>query len=229
MLRTIYGFDDLGRKVPTGSYDDGSKAVGGIIFYIDSNSDETVEFYDAQGNVISNVAVGDTPSYYKVTSAGVSGKEKFYIFDNTLYNNKYWGYKDIDIGNTGKLIGDGKLNSYTVLSITDTSQYASGSVWEWITEQNNNKLNSCNDWYIGSENEIEALRIFSNQQGNSLLDSLGNPVSSWFGTSNLGKSIWSSSTFPGYPSSIRHWFKNNQSWAGNSRSVDYSVYAIRSF
>lgn len=163
MLHTIYGFDDLGRKVPTGSYDDGALPVGGRIFYIDSNSDETVEFYDAQGNVISNVAVGDMPAYYKVTGAGVSGKDKFYIYNSQgslIEAPTSWGYQGILTDASGLSIGEGKSNTNLVLSIEYTSQ--STLIWDSLKSINNNKLGSCADWFIGSKNELEELRLYMN-------------------------------------------------------------------
>ena len=161
MIRTIYGFDDLGRKVPTGSYDDGLKAVGGRIFYIDSNSDETVKFYDSSFNELSNVAVGDTPSYYKVTSAGISGKEKYYVYNQELKsgNDRYWGYYNITTGATNQNFGYGKSNTSIILAIEDTSQY-SYSYWTWLKEQNNNSVNGCNDWYIGTKSEYITLKNY---------------------------------------------------------------------
>lgn len=163
MKKNVYGFDDLGKKIKIGEYDDGLLPVGGRIFYIDSNSDETVEFYDAQGNILSNVAVGDTPAYYKVTSAGVSGKEKFYVYNSQgslIEAPSRWGYYGILTNASGISIGEGKSNTNLVLSVEDTSQ--STSIWDSLKSINNNGLGSCVDWFIGSKNELEELRLYMN-------------------------------------------------------------------
>lgn len=163
MIRNVYGFNDNGKKIKIGEYDDGYNSVGGRIFYIDSNSDETVEFHDAQGNVISNVAVGDTPAYYKVTSAGVSGKEKFYIYNSQgslIEAPTSWGYSGILTNASGLSVGEGKSNTNLVLSIEYTSQ--STLIWDSLKSINNDRLGSCADWFIGSKDELEELRLYMN-------------------------------------------------------------------
>ena len=64
--------------------------LGGTIFYIDDTADGAYEFYDAEGNVISSVAVGDAPAMYKVLTPGT--KDKYYVCDTTLYPNSRWTY-----------------------------------------------------------------------------------------------------------------------------------------
>ncbi len=59
--------------------------VGGKIFYIDSTSDRVVDFYDQYGDLVENVAVGDTPYAYKVISEGTSGKDKYYVYYDNLW------------------------------------------------------------------------------------------------------------------------------------------------
>lgn len=172
MIRTIYGFDDLGRKVPVGSYDDGYNPVGGRIFYIDSNSDETVEFYDANRNIISNVAVGDTPAYYKVISAGVSGKDKYYIYNSSIGSDKKWSYYHITTGAVDQNIGTGRLNTSTIINIEDTTGYSSQSIWTWLKQYNLSNSNGISDWYIGSKDEMEQLRLYlvANADGTTIIN-----------------------------------------------------------
>ena len=170
MLRTIYGFDDFGKKIPIGSDDDPTaKHVGGRIFFINNNSDEVVRFYDSQGNVLSNVAVGDTPAYYDVISVGTSGKEKYYVYDTEYtptYTGKfYWTYKkdgnwvNEEVGTTDNL-GSGKANTLKIMAvrngeyITDAadpdSQNPTETLWWYINYMNTQEIGGCDDWYIGS-------------------------------------------------------------------------------
>ena len=162
MKRVVYGFDDFGRKVPVGSYDDTTtKPVGGKIFYIDSSSDEEVIFYNAQGVVIPSVSVGDTPAYYYISNPGISGKDKYYIYDNaTGLVNKPWGYYDITTGVNTDTIGSGKTNTAAILNITDTSDYTTNSIFYYLSSTQNagTGVNGCNDWFIGSKAELDALR-----------------------------------------------------------------------
>lgn len=225
MLRTIYGFDDLGRKIPTGSYDDGYNPVGGRIFYIDSNSDETVKFYDSNFNELSSVAVGDTPSYYKVTSAGVSGKEKYFVYTDTIGENKYWGYYNIEVP-VHAYSEPGKLCTSETLAVEDTSIYHTGSIWEWIVNQNNNNLNYCNDWYIGSNGEIQNLREFLDSSNDSSLINYFNiyPYHIW--SSRITHQSF-------YPYSWNWDEYHNKEWeytdAGLNRKYQMNVIPFRSF
>lgn len=229
MLRTIYGFDDLGRKVPVGSYDDGLRAVGGRIFYIDPNSDETVEFYDAQGNVISNVVVGNMPAYYKITSAGVSGKDKFYVYKEEVYTNKVWTYYENgswvheNTGFTSQAIGDGKSNTAGIMSLHDgayitNNAYGETTIWYQIQQCQLNRLDNCNDWYIGTKGELEALRLFINEYISSL--SLVNL---------FANSIWSSSD--DWTIGAQGWSSGGSSWSGNMQKqwAMLGLIPIRSF
>ena len=48
----------------------GVKRVGGTIFYIDDTASGIYEFFDADGNVIEAVHVGDKPYSYRVIEKG---------------------------------------------------------------------------------------------------------------------------------------------------------------
>lgn len=170
---------------------DPNPTVGGRIFYIDSNSDETVEFYDAQGNVLSNIAVGDTPVSYKVTDEGTKGIKKYYVYSSTLspaptsaatFGTLYWGYYNITTNATGTYIGAGSPNKPLVYAITDTSG-RTPSIWEWLAQQNTLKDNGCGDWYIPSKEELGQLQSYlaANADGSIIIDFL------------TGKWFWSSS------------------------------------
>ena len=225
MTRIIYGFDDSGNKIPVGSYDDGLLSVGGRIFYIDSNSDETVEFYDANGNVLSNVAVGDTPAYYKVTSAGVSGKEKFYVYYDTLYSDNRWTYYENgnyvyeSTGFTSLTIGAGRTNTAGIMTLHDGAYITNDpggtpTIWYTIKNCRDTLLGGCSDWFIGSMDELEALRLF-----------ISDNISALGLTDLFTNQIWSSSEHDG--NRARPWLESLWGWA--SKYYSYGVVPIRSF
>ena len=157
--------------------------VGGRIFYINSNSDETVKFYDSNFQEIANVAVGDSPAYYQITSEGTSGKAKYYVFDTTYtptYTGKfYWTYKKNgswvyeEVGTTDNL-GSGKANTLKIMAvrdgeyITDTADTSSEdpteTIWWYINYMNTQKVGGCDDWFIGSFQDNVKLRNFMNDQ-----------------------------------------------------------------
>lgn len=181
MIENVYCFDDLGQKIKVGEYDDGIYPVGGRIFYIEDNkfSDEVVEFYDAQGNVLQNVGVGDSPASYKIVDPGTKGKDKYFVFDTTYtlsYTGKFywtymkdgsWVYEDTD---TDDNHGSGKANTLKVMAIrngeyiTDhadsSSQDPTETIWWYIDYMNTHKIGGCDDWYIGSYQDNKELRTF---------------------------------------------------------------------
>ena len=160
-IKNVYGFTDDGKKVKIGEYLE-VFPVGGTIFYIDETSDAAYKFYDANMVELSSVAVGDSPAYYEVITEDSNGKDKYYIYNptNGVVDSKAWGYYNIKTGATSQAIGDGKTNTETILAIEDTSQYASDSIFTWLKSQRENKLGGCDDWFIGSKNEMEQLRLF---------------------------------------------------------------------
>lgn len=219
MLRTIYGFDDLGRKVPTGSYDDGLSAVGGRIFYIDPDSDETVKFYDAQGTELQSVAVGDTPTYYKVTSAGVSGKDKYYIYNQNTGTGA-WGYNEIATSVTSTSFGDGKTNTASILNVTDTSSYASTSLWAWLVTQNNNELGGCDDWYIGTREELKKLKSYLDANAD------GTTIINFF----LSQDVYAAAESSSFSTTHADSYETSGTWGYSSKThSEYLCVAIRSF
>lgn len=134
MLKTIYGFDEDGKKVPIGTYNViPNTKVGGTIFYIDNTADGTYTFYNAQGTQVSAPTVGTdcTGWSYEVTGAS---KDKFYVYNQnsmfpsgrarTLLEPDYsWTYFDESdgrvfelVGASGDAIGAGKTNTSTVMT-----------------------------------------------------------------------------------------------------------------
>lgn len=151
--------------------------VGGILFYINSDSTNTYTFYDASGTQVSEPTVGTDCTGWTYTKNG-DGVDKFYIYYPTLITNKYWGYYDISIPASASrnTIGAGKTNTAGILNIADTSAYASGSIWEYTKYMRANWIEGCNDWYVGCNVEYDQLR------------SSGTTGASWFSS---GK-VWSS-------------------------------------
>ena len=101
-------------------------AVGGTIFYIDDTADGVYEFFDADGNSIESIQVGDKPYTYKVITPG--SKDKYYVYHDEVYDNLRWTYykdgayvyeSDESMGlvnNVDEIIGTGKTNTEIVMA-----------------------------------------------------------------------------------------------------------------
>ena len=176
--------------------------LGGTIFYIDDTADGVYEFYDAEGNVISSVAVGDAPAMYKVLTPGT--KDKYYICNTTLYPSLQWGMYGRSTGATGTAIGTGKSNTNTVMATSAAT--TSGTIWYQLAQNRSNSLEGCTDWFIPSRYEIEEVR-------KSGLLSLG------------GKYIWSSSEDDSYGA----WYWYGSGWGNRSKGDRESVFFVRAF
>ena len=167
----VYGFIGTGKKVKVGHIpitDSSLFPVGGKIFYIDSSSDEVVKFYDANGDIMENVAVGDTPFAYKVVSQGTSGRDKYYVFHDQLFTSKRWTYYEngeyvynsLGVENG---IGKGKSNTALVMS-ADNGKYITpdsngeATCWYIIKQMRDNLYGGCDDWFLPSRAELEELR-----------------------------------------------------------------------
>ena len=140
--------------------------VGGTISYIDSSADGVYEFYDINGELISDVAIGDKPYSYKVVTPG--SRYKYYILHEELYTNLRWTYyKDgsyvyTNLGATGTALGTGKSNTATVLAADDGAYIAADSdgystIWYKLQQIRNASPNGCNDWFVPSKDEVSVL------------------------------------------------------------------------
>ncbi len=188
--------------------------LGGTIFYIDDTADGEYEFYDAEGNVIPSVAVGDAPAMYKVLTPGT--KDKYYVCDTTLYPNSRWTYYKNgnyvynSLGATGTAIGTGKTNTNIVMAADDGAYIASDSnryPTLWYQLQQTRATTGCNDWFIPSQDEMDAVRTAGI-------------------ISFRSRYIWSSSE----NSSDYAWTWYNSDWSYDDKgNYNFSVFFVRAF
>ena len=178
--------------------------LGGTIFYIDDMADGTYEFYDAEGNVISDVKVGDKPAMYKILTPGA--KDKYYVGNTTLYTDLNWGMYDTSVGATGTDIGTGKSNTGTVMATSAPT--TSGTIWNQLAQTRSNSLEGYTDWFIPSKDEMEAIRT-------SGIISFSR------------KRIWSSSEY----SSGNAWIWSGSFWSyvNGNKTGSGSVFFVRAF
>ena len=176
--------------------------LGGTIFYIDDTADGAYEFYDAEGNIISDVKVGDKPAMYKVLTPGT--KDKYYICHTTLYPSLQWGMGGTSTGATGTAIGTGKSNTNTVMATSAAT--TSGTIWYKLARTRSNSLEGCTDWFVPSKEEAEAVRT------SGII-------------SFMHKFILSSSEI----NSDTAWGWNNSSWYNYSKGTNNSVFFARAF
>lgn len=127
--------------------------VGGIIFYIDTTADGTYTFKNALGET-ATPSVGTDCTGWTYTVTGAS-KDKYYVVYNQRYSNAIWGGEGTFLGADGTAIGTGRGN--TELAIGSTAD-VSGSIWETIRTMRANEVGGCDDWYVGSKDEMERLR-----------------------------------------------------------------------
>lgn len=139
--------------------------VGGTIFYIDDTADGEYQFFDANGNTIENVDVGDKPYAYKVVTPG--SKDKYYVYHDELYWGNWTYYKDgtyvYEYLGTSEGIGSGKTNTETVMARDNGAYIAADSngiptIWYQLQQTRLAKVGNCDDWFIPSRDEAEELR-----------------------------------------------------------------------
>ena len=194
--------------------------VGGKIYYIDDTADGTYSFYDAEGNLMSDVSVGSTPSYYKVLTAG--SKDKYYVYQDEIYASLQWGKYGTTTGAAGTAIGTGKSNTATLLATDAVS--STNTIWYKLQQICNASMNGCNDWFVPSKNEIEELRLAVNS---------GSITGGAIAGSSYNKSVfkstylWSSSEYSDQASWI--WYSKRQYWDSSYKNKNYSVFFARAF
>ena len=206
--------------------------VGGIIFYIDETADGVYEFFDACGNRIESVQVGDRPYAYRVVKKGPA--DKYYVYHDAVYDKLEWTYYKGDVpvyeslGTSGDE-GSGKTNTEIVMAKDNGAYITANSngiptIWYQLQMIRDAKVGGCNDWFIPSIYEINELREAI------LLGSVtgGKIAGSYYGESIFGtKWLWSSSE-----DSVReswHWSSNGQNWYTYGKNFNNSVFFVRAF
>ena len=202
--------------------------VGGTIFYIDDTVDGVYEFFDACGNRIESVQVGDRPHAYRVIKKG--SKDKYYVYHDEVYDKLEWTYYNGDVpvyeslDDTSGDIGSGKITTGIAMAKDNGAYITANTIWYQLQMIRDAKVGGCNDWFIPSVYEINELREAI------LLGSVtgGKIAGSYYGESIFGnKWLWSSSE-----DSVReswHWSSNGQNWYTYGKNFNNSVFFIRAF
>ena len=222
--------DVLFEGIPSTSTD--LTPVGGTIFYIDDTVDGVYEFFDAYGNVIESVQVGDRPYAYRVVKKGPA--DKYYVYHDAVYDKLEWTYYKGDVpvyealGTSGD-IGSGKITTGIVMAKDNGAYITANSngiptIWYQLQMIRDAKVGGCNDWFIPSIYEINELREAI------LLGSVtgGKIAGSYYGESIFGtKWLWSSSEDSARDS--WHWSSNGQNWYKYGKNFNNSVFFARAF
>ena len=202
--------------------------VGGTIFYIDDTADGEYEFFDAYGNVIESVQVGDRPYAYRVVKKGPA--DKYYVYHDEVYDKLEWTYYNGDVpvyeslDDTSGDIGSGKITTGIAMAKDNGAYITANTIWYQLQMIRDAKVGGCNDWFIPSVYEINELREAI------LLGSVtgGKIAGSYYGESIFGtKWLWSSSE-----DSVReswHWSSNGQNWYTYGKNFNNSVFFARAF
>ena len=203
--------------------------LGGKIFYIDSNDNGvTYHFYDESGSEIKGWT--DIASLADAVSYSVEGEpttDKFYVFDNsenalatlkrwTYYENGSHKYEQIfTTPSDTQPIGQGKINTQTVMAkdggkyITSDSD-GKATIWYVCDEANKAERGGCSDWFIPSQNELDALRTSSVAPSN------------WF-----SDHVWTSSEDSN--TSVKYWRSDYKVYFTQYKSELYRCVCIRAF
>lgn len=197
-----------------------SHSIGGILYFIDSTAGGVYLFYNAEGQQVDEPTVGTDCTGWTYVILEHSVKDKFYIFYDRLYTLSRWTYYNngsavLNLLGTLTTLGSGRSNTALVMSadsgayVTDNSS-GLPTVWYLIQQMNVNKVGGCDDWYLGSEQEIEKLR-------------LAGITPSWF----TGYYLWCSSE----QSARRSYFWQNtaNAWSHRAKTADHRIFGIRSF
>ena len=212
------------------------KAVGGTIFYIDDTADGIYEFFDVDGNLIKDVKVGDKPYYYRVLEKGT--KDKYYVYHDEMHMAKRWTYlKDESfvydaINLLGKGIGKGKTNT-EIMMARDNGAYVTANssgcptIRYQLQRARGAKVGGCDDWFVPSKKEIEALRLAIKSGSITGGEIAGASYEESIFSKSGGYYIWSSSEYSSQYAWL--WYCPNQSWYASYKAYRYSVFFTRAF
>ncbi len=212
------------------------KAVGGTIFYIDDTADGIYEFFDADGNPIKDVKVGDRPHAYRIVAKGA--KDKYYVYYDEIHMAKRWTYfKDESfvydaIDSLGEGIGKGKANT-EIMMARDNGAYVTANssgyptVWHQLQQVRNAKIAGCDDWFVPSKNEIELLRLAIKSGSITGGEIAGASYEESVFSKSGGYYLWSSSEYSSQ--NAWYWSYYYQFWYYCCKSNIYSVFFIRAF
>ena len=206
--------------------------VGGIIFYIDDTADGVYEFFDADGNQIENVQVGDRPYAYRVIKKG--SKDKYYVYHDDVYDKLEWTYYKGDVpvyeslgtpgyGGSGKPTTEIAMAKDNGAYITDDSD-GSPTIWYRLQQVRDVRVGGCDDWFVPSVYETEKLReaILSGSvtggkiAGSSYKESVFSKKWLWSSSEDSVRESW-------------HWSSNGQNWYTYGKNFNNSVFFIRAF
>ena len=206
--------------------------VGGTIFYIDDTADGEYEFFDADGNQIENVQVGDRPHAYRVMKEG--SKDKYYVYHDEVYDKLEWTYYKGDVpvyeslgtpgyGGSGKPTTEIAMAKDNGAYITDDSD-GYPTIWYRLQQVRDVRVGGCDDWFVPSVYETEKLReaILSGSvtggkiAGSCYAESIFNTKWLWSSSENSARDSW-------------HWSSNGQTWYTYGKNFNNSVFFIRAF
>lgn len=229
IFENVYALTESGKKVAIGTVSearDDIYRVGGMIFYIDSESTGAeYHFYDQNGREIHDVAVGDTPYAYSVS--GTPTKDKYYIFKQEetypvgtwtyMYNGEYVKEK---VGiRTLFAIGNGKINTNYIMTVSDGA-YANGADTIWNGIKTLNLTADNNDWYIPSKDELEALRTAEDAEGAALIPSI---------FIDVYNPIWTSCESAEESQDYATRWVYGDGWIGSGKHISCKYVPVRSF
>ena len=227
-IEESYFLEDIDRDEAPGLSAD-AKPVGGTIFYIDSDADGAYEFFDADGNVIEDVQVGDKPYAYRIVVPGT--KDKYYVYYDKRYKGSWASTHDdyvYDFMGTATSIGSGKTNT-EILMTKDDRAYVSvdakgkPTIWSQLEQARNEKVGGCDDWFVPSMDEIDELRLAI--KSGSITG--GAVAGSSYYASVFAEYVWSSSEFSaGY---TWGWSYRCQCWGDVNRHGKHFVLFTRAF
>ena len=206
--------------------------VGGTIFHIDDTADGEYQFFDADGNIIRNVQVGDRPHYYRIIKKG--SKDKYFVYYDEVFDKLRWTYyEDNDYVheslNTSKNTGSGKANTEIVMAknggiYTTPDSNRLPTIWHRLQQVRSDGGTGCDDWFVPSIDELELLRLAIKS---------GSVTGGTIAGSSYNKSIfnskwlWSSSEF--LSQRAWYWHHVHQCWDGGNKGLDSSVIFTRAF